>query len=482
MKINKPKILSMFFQTILLFISIVWLPTMVGDREWETVLVLCRYGTIIGIFLMMLLCLVQKRIYTPYNLFYMTFFAFQFGLPIVYTIFPTYINFYFNLFTNQERINGLIYSIFCIQLFVYISTPFIDRYKKTSKQTDKASIWKEDKIAEAGLILFVMMGLIAIPLMLYAALQTIVLGFGNAGTRGFLSSNAIFRLVQAFFIPSGLLNLCFEKNKKKRNLLLIVAGFYALLQLICADRAGGLVTLLVLAYYKFFAENKINKGNRTKLKDKDLKIEVLFTLVLMFLVVLLVYIAEARLTTETVSILDVLTGGIVIDLLSEVGFNFTSICFMFKYIPDTADVFNGQSYLVALLSLIPKSIDPTGTLTEIYGMLGETWLYNMNKIEYQGVLDFGVGFSLIAESYYNFGWAGILVFIPLALLIVCFLGKRQSSCSRMETYIYLVMMLEVLMLPRRQIYNLFKTLEYSIVFIFIYMCVYIWLIYKQKKE
>lgn len=481
MRVNKVKIASMFLQTVLLFLSIMYLPPWINTENWDTIITLCKYGTIIGILLFVNLCIVQKRIYTPYNLFYLTFFVFQFGLPIAYAIFPKFANYYFNLFTNQVRINGLIYSIFCIQVFVYASTPLVDRItqKKQLELTTKEKLWKEDKIAEAALIMYILMGLVAFPLMCYAVLQTLKLGFMNAGTRSFLSSNAFFRLIQTFFVPSGMLYLCFEKRKLNRNIILLTTMMYAVLQLICADRAGGLVGLLVLAYYKVFVENKINDS---KTKQNDLKLEMLFTGVLFVLVILLVYVAEARLSTEKISLIDVLTNGLIVNLISEMGFNFTSICFVLKYIPTSAGIFHGQSYWIALLSIIPKSLDSTGTLEGMYEMLGERWLFNMNNTQYQGGLNFGVGFSLIAESYYNFGWCGILVFIVLGIGLAYLLGKRQASCSRFETYIYMVLMLEVLMLPRRQMYNLIKSLEYSIIFILIYICVYVWVIYKQKNE
>ena len=90
-----------------------------------------------------------------------------------------------------------------------------------------------------------------------------------------------------------------------------------------------------------------------------------------------------------------------------------------------------------------------------------------------------MGFSVIAESYYNFAWAGILVMIPLALIITHFLRERNVD-SPWSLYVRLALMLSFFTVPRRQFQSVVKGLEYSIFFMAIYLIAFI-LIKKNVK-
>jgi hypothetical protein len=73
----------------------------------------------------------------------------------------------------------------------------------------------------------------------------------------------------------------------------------------------------------------------------------------------------------------------------------------------------GRSFFDALVYLIPRPIvDGLGFRTGF--VTPSVWL-----IEQSGDLSFGegLGYSLVAESYLNFGWLGALIFVPLGVFV-----------------------------------------------------------------
>lgn len=93
----------------------------------------------------------------------------------------------------------------------------------------------------------------------------------------------------------------------------------------------------------------------------------------------------------------------------------------------------GRSFFDALVYLIPRPIvDGLGFRTGF--VTPSVWL-----VEQSGDLNFGegLGYSLVAESYLNFGWLGALIFVPLGAFVGWhyFEGReRRDSFSLLLAY------------------------------------------------
>lgn len=57
----------------------------------------------------------------------------------------------------------------------------------------------------------------------------------------------------------------------------------------------------------------------------------------------------------------------------------------------------------------------------------ETWLYNANKYKFGNLLDFGVGFSTIGESFLNFSWFGLIVIFILGFIICKMISRDLKN-------------------------------------------------------
>ena len=80
------------------------------------------------------------------------------------------------------------------------------------------------------------------------------------------------------------------------------------------------------------------------------------------------------------------------------------------------DCVNGLSYVFSLFGIIPSGL--RGPITDIGIML-----------EKKVGLSYGIGYSLVAESYYNFGTYGFLTFIPFGFLLSNLFQPRERNTS-----------------------------------------------------
>lgn len=476
LKLESRKLNIIILQFFVLLINVLFLITNVDNsyRFW------CICGTVDILILSCLLVRYQKAIVTPVNMFFGTFCLFQFGLPIIYGVNGNYYNFYIELFSRNTLLEAAKYSVISIVVAsIAISFALIGRQSSYEIKIGKFErIFNNNKhtVAQAAYFIFIFCAVIILPMTLMAVMTQLASGIYSTANRDVMIGNALLRFVQEFFYSSALLTLCFEEKYKRKLFVKIVYAIVCINMLLLADRAFGLVGLLVLAYYNTFIEEKKGQTKNSKTKKRTW----MFASVIVVLLFLMAFIAAKRKGYSTgLFVFTVLLESV----LSEFGFNFTSICFVMDYVPRLDSFKYGSTYLLSILQLIPSSLDIGGFLSNTENVLGETWLYNMNNSVGREFLNFGVGFSIIGESYINFAWFGILMIFIIVFLVSKLLRIKLNSYWK--NYILLIMLLDLMMLPRRQFATLLKSVEYAIIFMGLYLYVFISLRRKYgtiKKE
>ena len=411
-----------------------------------------RFGVVVLLLDLVLFCIAQKRIVTIQTLFLMLFVLFQFGLPIVYAFNPKHYNFYMTLFSEKTLISAVKYTIFAIQTYIIIATCVISNRNHAEKK-GKVGKWTRTilthprDVEDAALLLFIITAIVAVPVNLWSAVRALTAGvaIGNL-YRGAMAANGLTRFLQKVVVA----------------VYLVVA----LSMVLVADRSGGVTALIVCALYYYYT------GDKRKRKKN--------TLVLIGVGVALAIVSSA---VASIRSGESSQSGIslLFSALEEMGFNFTSLCFVMDYIPSRTSYRLGMSYIVALILLIPKSLGLGAVYPKLQSYLGETWLWNANNLYGRDFLSFGVGFSMIAESYYNFSWCGLVVMIPLAVIITHLL-KEKNFENAWSLYIRLALMLSFFTVPRRQFQSVIKAIEYSVFFMALYLLVYIGTKRKDKRN
>ncbi len=400
------------------------------------------------------------------TVFLLLFVLFQFGLPVVYACMPEYFNYYISLFDKKILIKAIKYTILSIQTYIFCTSlvVVIDSGKKKKKTRGRwlAIIENHTKSVEvAALYLFCFTAAVVVPVNMASAVRAVLADGAIVNMfRGAMAANGVTRFFQEFYFPSALLYLCFSSSPQKKK---IVSLFYLVVSfsmVLVADRSGGITALVVFAFYHFYTSKNKKQGK-----------QILFLAASgIFLAVVSSVVATVRISGKGIG--SALDGRILLNVIEEMGFNFTSLCFVMDYIPAKTDFRYGLSYLVSFILLIPKTFGLGSVYPALQSCLGETWLWNANRLYGRGFLDFGVGFSLIAESYYNFSWAGIFVMIPISVLITKIINEDKADTA-WGLYIRLVLLLTLFTVPRRQFLSILKGIEYSIFFMVVYLIAFI---------
>lgn len=433
------------------------------DLEYNF-LVICRFGFLTSIVCGCFLVLLQKKLVSLINIIYMSYVLFQFGIPIVYAVDPEYSNFYVNLFDSMTVFKSAKYSVYSIIIFtMFLSFSQMHAAEKRKFKTifQNCRAMRDVKfVRNAGLIILVLSGFVAVPLYTTVAFLTIRNGFSQA-TRGMLTISPVFNLARALFMPSCTLILCYDNRRNVcRYIVNVLFIIVCVENLIIGNRAEGIAWLLVYIYMNYKSYSIKGKWGRN----------IYIFSGILFLMVVSVYIAKTRISETSTSLFSVMKNGILRQFVGEAGFNFISICLIIDYVPYLTPFRYGKTYLDSILAMIPKSLD-LGLLSSIRNNLPGIWLVKINHEVFNGLLDFGTGFSFNAETYMNFGWFGLIAVAFFAILICRIVMERTDKPTPWQMYIQLIALMALQTFPRRTFGEILSSLKYSILFIGAYLIV-----------
>ena len=427
-----------------------------------TLVEISRIGTIVAIILWGLIIWVTGGVFSNISFIYLSFVLFQFGIPILYATTSNYINDYMSLFSLSTIISGATFTVFCIQLFsLGIQSYLIFNSQKERSLIFAKTQWAQDDslVEEAAIILFAVSAAIYLPATLYGA---IVL-------RSRFSLPAIGGLAKQFFFPAAFLILCYTKRPRVRRIVYCLFFIEAVAGLFTGGRTEGLLPLMVFVVY--YSEYR-TKGDRAPLRKKGLLQRVPLILSLVIITVLLIFIAQVR-VGNSVSSSNFSLENIYESFVGELGFNFTTILFVMTGI-GLAGFQYGMSYINDIVALYPSALDPTGIVLKMQESLGSTWIQNT----YGNSLGFGLGFSIIGEAYYNFGYYGGFFIFLFEILIAALQHKSPAKSTNWEKYLEIALLLGFMTIPRRDFYQFLKQIEYS-VFV---MSFYLYACWKLSKH
>jgi len=445
-----------------------------GGYTYDVFLRVCKIGLVSIVLESILLVWQQKRIITIINIFFLLFCLFQFGIPICFALDKNYYTYHLVNFDNEILIKASVYTILSMSLLATSFSAMLAHKKRLSKKNllFKSSALNDKKIVTSvSRTIFTLTSIIVLPLYLYVTYLSLSNGFSQQ-TRAILSSSNLFNIARSLFYSSGILYLCYNNNERQNKLNKLIEGiivFSIVLTFFIGARGEGL-TWLVAYFY----------GKKTIIKEEKLKKEWLFLLVLLLLALVSVAIAEIR-YSSAMNIADVLKGNVLNKFISELGFNFTSICYMMLYTPKTLKFQYGYTYILSLLSLVPSTIDFLGFSKYFRSQLPLYKLAELLHQDFLGALDFGVGFSFNAEAFYNFSWFGILTVVPLSAFLVWIEREDDIEKNDWNKYVKIIVLRNLFMFPRQMSFEFVNSILYQIAFIAIIIILTRNVVYKKRR-
>lgn len=440
--------LSVLFQTFLLIV--LFLIMLAGEPGSMDPLAVSRIGLVITI-----LCAIQLAfgglLKAPFLLF-ATFVLFSFGVPLILAVDPGYSDWYFQQINKVTFSYFGWYTILCIQSYslgLTLARSVEGRGGTKTGVISRFSAFLEEHreaVASVSQLIFITFGIVAF---VYAVRFTSVsVASGIALARAEVQNSALVNLCRGMFIPAGFMLLVYSESKKCKRFVLVVLFFYAALTSLSGDRTEGL-TLLV-AGFVFWYRHMGRPSGTNVLKS------VIALCSCLVIVLLIPAIASFRIGGgfELDGILNTIK-----DVFSELGFNFYTVCFQSTlHLP----MYHGLTYLASLTSLLPASFDILHIQEVAHGLYGEV-IYNQAMGANYPWASFGLGYSLVAESYLNFGAYGFFIIALFGIFVGKLCGREDRS--PFDRYLSYSFLWAFLTLARRGFEFPVNSIEYIFVFL-----------------
>lgn len=415
---------------------------------------------------------ITGKLITPITVFLLLFYLFQNGYFLLYFFDINNNNVYFDI-ASVNLPNLIMFSSISSNLFALGGIILAKENGISSapvglkKMSYIFSVYKKEirRLAFLG-ILICMLGVI--PFSINNFILFLAGGYNFARDSVNDTSGVIGFLVYMYPVFSILylvLSKGEESSKYKFRFILYSFIIWLLFTAISGNRTVGITGLVIL--YLLFNKGEVNK-------NKILKYIRLITMFI-FISMLVPFISSYRVSGNIGEAVDYVFNNslnFVILMISELGFSFFPLHLSMEVFPQQQDFLLGKGYIASFIAgIVPSSLDPTGYISEIL-MTGRIYSDIQTYFSY---LTFGVGFSLNAEAYVNFGWFGLLSIFILSLIINYFLSVYRCGAinEKYGEYISLVMLFSWGTLVRRDSYYIWKAIMYNIVFINIYILLFI---------
>lgn len=432
---------------------LLWQP--VKDAQYLSFRAVCVIGTVLTIAAFLIYIFYERTIVSSFIIIFLAFILFQYGMPVLYALDPFYSSSYLTRNFNEELMKqAVLYSVICFQFFAMGGIAG-DKAKREVSLNKR--YLKEGNIRFVSISLSVLTGAAAIPYAILNMIAALRYGYASSAANNMITAvgGGVTNAATAVFVPAMLLVMIYSKTKQAGKICAAVLAVFSIIYSIGGFRSTGLTLMLVVVFYRF-----IDQGDHTSISSAEKRKKAVYlVLILALAAILSICIAYFRGGQKFDSFSPFAAIRATID---EMGFSFTSICFTMKYIPQETPYQMGQSYISAIIALIPQHMDPTGLIAEILRNTPERWMaVHTRQLGY----NFGLGYSVIAESFYNFGYLGIIAVFIQSYIIKRIVSLRIVNNTKFAQYMNLVMIYSLLTYPRRQFYTLLKALEYDILLI-----------------
>jgi oligosaccharide repeat unit polymerase len=163
----------------------------------------------------------------------------------------------------------------------------------------------------------------------------------------------------------------------------------------------------------------------------------------------------------------------IVKTISELGCTMYAFVLTEEVVPSVVQYKNGESYLASLLMIIPSQL--MGGYSFAPKAALDIWLQDVHQLPY------GPGFSLLAETYYNFGYIGGVLFAAMLgyifskILSFSSTKKNTNELFRLLSLIFLYNSMLAARFP-------FHSTPRNLVYMYIIPYIAINIIYKYLKR
>lgn len=237
--------------------------------------------------------------------------------------------------------------------------------------------------------------------------------YGYDGESFNTSALGILGNLKLFFIPSLFMLLTVYKNKtiirKMISIgIIVLAGILYLI----GTRFSAVSLLIAYGWYYCTSIKKINGKNILVLLSILVVIAVTTNAIAVFR-----NRKEKSIQTLMESIEETKSENFVFSLVKEMGGSMKALYYTMSFVPSTQEYSYGYTYFASIMSIIPSQLMGGYSFANTADL--PTWLMNKMQINY------GPGFSIVAETYYNFGQIGSVMIFLIGIIFAKLYENRR---------------------------------------------------------
>lgn len=372
---------------------------------------------------------IEGNLFNKYSLFLFVSYLYLFGRSALFSLGLININDMSNYY-NIVSINK--YLLFAVPSFYVFTIPMQLYENRKNNEINKES----GSIREAVVIVCSVLLIISAPLYLRSVNNFVQMALEKGYAANFLENNVaggLFENMRMFYVPSIVLLISNSRKRITQYFLLLLLLVPAVSYLFVGSR-GNAMALFMCMLFLWVAEIKKNENSK-----KFLLVLIIIAVILLGLFSTLSKIRDHSLASPF-EILDIFFESNifegVISTIKEIGSTIFVWIRVEEIVPSIVQFRFGYSYLASILACIPS------------GLIGhsfaddaalDVWLTEMYHADY------GLGFSMLAESYCNFGYFGIVsIFFVGIFIFYCLSGnilkkagiRYKNAISAISLYIF----------------------------------------------
>lgn len=345
---------------------------------------------------------------TPYIIFLIAAYTFTFGQSILFVFDKVSLDYDLTSVFTATEIMPAQYLTLLFLNFLHIGGILScrDTNSHISIKGNRAHREEQNTINQIKGIRSIGIAFICISILPYV-IERITL-YGIVSTMGYsgmymqeakIGISNILSILSQYFIPGVLALLLVETSKSRRITFIIILLIEACFWLYIGGRSNAVIVLAILMMYYHICVKPI--------KAKQMIVIVAVAFIFISSLSVIADIRDDKSADVEDALSEIFSGtDSFYDAISEMGGSMYPMIATMEMVPSIHDYRYGTSYLYSLSSVIPNlgfwDLHPAMK----YGNLND-WLQKTMS------LDYGPGYSIVAEAYINFGDFGFLIMIFL---------------------------------------------------------------------
>lgn len=384
-----------------------------------------------------------------YSIYLLAFFFFQCGQFALYGLRVDYNYFYIEHFDKSVLFKTIFFSCLC-NMSAFLAVPFaLSQHKNLF--LDKLNNLSASSVYTIAKRIFLVISLVEIP---YCLLRfIIVLNQGYQGVRS-LEANmpSVLPFIDMLYVPITILCIIYSQyNHKLFSLVLITWGIINSLN---GDRSSGIAAIMIFGLMYF---NGIIGTRKINIKKR-----ITLIIIMLLCAWLISYAYDFR--NHVVNTGDSNKPSFIVNAVGELGFSFFPLMATMMICPSNVDFLYGKTIICSFLSsIMPLSFDFTGIFRQLYEISKEGIYWLNNYYDFS----FGLGYSLNAESYANFGILGFIWIFLLNIMVskILYQPDYTRQDNKYSQYVSFSMLFILFTMPRRSCYYLANFYIYQVIVI-----------------